>query len=211
AAPFAPPARAARPAPSGGPANPTVQRAPARTAVPLRRPAAPGTTATAAPLPVAPLAPPPPAAPHPPLPVSTQPAPARPAETTTTTSAGAPPVQRAFGLGRARGAISSLASHAAAAVADTFPDRRSSSPHRPAGQQPPSDPPPPYSEAAAPAEGGDAPPAYTAIPEGGFDPRQLTDFQLDELVHRIIGRVTRLVRTELRMDRERIGRLRDPR
>ncbi|WP_033038709.1 hypothetical protein [Streptomyces monomycini] len=44
-----------------------------------------------------------------------------------------------------------------------------------------------------------------------FDPRALTDFQLDELVHRIIGRVTRLIRTELRMDRERIGRLRDPR
>ncbi|OSC70879.1 hypothetical protein B5181_08360, partial [Streptomyces sp. 4F] len=57
----------------------------------------------------------------------------------------------------------------------------------------------------------DPPPAYTAVPAGGFDPRELTDFQLDELVHRIIGRVTRLVRTELRMDRERVGRLRDPR
>ncbi|MBX4179100.1 extensin, partial [Streptomyces geysiriensis] len=51
----------------------------------------------------------------------------------------------------------------------------------------------------------------TPSPAGGFDPRELTDFQLDELVHRIIGRVTRLVRTELRMDRERVGRLRDPR
>ncbi|MET8906058.1 extensin [Streptomyces sp. NPDC004538] len=166
---------------------------------------------------MAPLAPPPPAAPHPPLPVHTQPAPARPAETTTTTattaptSAATPPVQRAFGLGRARGAISSLASHAAAAVADTFPDRRSSSQHRPAGQSSPSDPSPPYSEAGSPAGDGDALPSYTAIPEGGLDPRELTDFQLDELVHRIIGRVTRLVRTELRMDRERIGRLRDPR
>ncbi|MFD9027732.1 extensin [Streptomyces parvulus] len=191
-----------------------MQRAPARTAVPLRRPAAPGTTATAVPLPVAPLAPPPPAAPHPPLPVHTQPAPARAAETTTTTattSAAAPPVQRAFGLGRARGAISSLASHAAAAVAETFPDRRSSSQHRPAGQPSPSDPSPPYSEAGSPAGDGAELPGYTAIPEGGLDPRQLTDFQLDELVHRIIGRVTRLVRTELRMDRERIGRLRDPR
>ncbi|MEU2878640.1 MULTISPECIES: hypothetical protein [Streptomyces] len=39
----------------------------------------------------------------------------------------------------------------------------------------------------------------------------MTDFQLDELVHRIIGRVTRLIRTELRLDRERIGKLRDPR
>ncbi|MEU7188941.1 hypothetical protein [Streptomyces sp. NPDC045369] len=48
-------------------------------------------------------------------------------------------------------------------------------------------------------------------PAAAFDPRALTDFQLDELVHRIIGRVTRLIRTELRMDRERIGRLRDPR
>ncbi|MER5489525.1 hypothetical protein ABT024_41175, partial [Streptomyces sp. NPDC002812] len=46
---------------------------------------------------------------------------------------------------------------------------------------------------------------------GAFDPRELSDHQLDELAHRIIGRITRLVRTELRMDRERIGRLRDPR
>ncbi|MFE9768357.1 extensin [Streptomyces sp. NPDC005808] len=44
-----------------------------------------------------------------------------------------------------------------------------------------------------------------------FDPRKLTSHQLDELTHRLIGRVTRLVRTELRMDRERIGKLRDPR
>ncbi|MBL1103166.1 extensin [Streptomyces sp. 5-8] len=72
---------------------------------------------------------------------------------------------------------------------------------------PPPGPPPPY----APASDGGPPPAYTEIPAGSFDPRELTDFQLDELVHRIIGRVTRLIRTELRMDRERIGRLRDPR
>ncbi|OQR60935.1 hypothetical protein B6E66_27295 [Streptomyces maremycinicus] len=45
----------------------------------------------------------------------------------------------------------------------------------------------------------------------GFDPRSLTDFQLDELTHRLTGRITRLLRTELRLDRERIGRLRDPR
>ncbi|MGW0706777.1 hypothetical protein ACWD4G_12585 [Streptomyces sp. NPDC002643] len=44
-----------------------------------------------------------------------------------------------------------------------------------------------------------------------FDPRTLTDFQLDELTHKLIGRITRLVRTELRLDRERIGKLRDPR
>ncbi|MDX2632016.1 extensin, partial [Streptomyces scabiei] len=52
----------------------------------------------------------------------------------------------------------------------------------------------------------------SATPPGApFDPRTLTDFQLDELTHKLIGRITRLVRTELRLDRERIGRLRDPR
>ena len=54
-------------------------------------------------------------------------------------------------------------------------------------------------------------PEYIAVPEGKFDPRSLTDFQLDELTHRLIGRITRLIRTELRLDRERIGKLRDPR
>ncbi|MEU5346310.1 hypothetical protein AB0H18_36740 [Streptomyces sp. NPDC020766] len=49
------------------------------------------------------------------------------------------------------------------------------------------------------------------VAKGQFDPRSLTDFQLDELTHRLIGRITRLVRTELRLDRERIGKLRDPR
>ncbi|MFI1108224.1 hypothetical protein ACH4TU_09735 [Streptomyces physcomitrii] len=58
---------------------------------------------------------------------------------------------------------------------------------------------------------GDDPPSYTAVPDGGFDPRALTDFQLDELTHRLTGRITRLLRTELRQDRERVGRLRDPR
>ena len=55
------------------------------------------------------------------------------------------------------------------------------------------------------------PPEYTPVAKGQFDPRSLTDFQLDELTHRLIGRITRLVRTELRLDRERIGKLRDPR
>ncbi|MEU6733962.1 extensin [Streptomyces physcomitrii] len=59
--------------------------------------------------------------------------------------------------------------------------------------------------------GSDDPPSYTAVPDGGFDPRALTDFQLDELTHRLTGRITRLLRTELRQDRERVGRLRDPR
>lgn len=54
-------------------------------------------------------------------------------------------------------------------------------------------------------------PDYTPVAKGQFDPRSLTDFQLDELTHRLIGRITRLVRTELRLDRERIGKLRDPR
>ncbi|GAQ68234.1 hypothetical protein SsS58_08693 [Streptomyces scabiei] len=51
----------------------------------------------------------------------------------------------------------------------------------------------------------------TPPPGAPFDPHTLTDFQLDELTHKLIGRITRLVRTELRLDRERIGRLRDPR
>ncbi|MFC9020617.1 hypothetical protein ACFTZG_31465, partial [Streptomyces albidoflavus] len=73
--------------------------------------------------------------------------------------------------------------------------------------------PPPYTPGGSggSSSAGEEPPAYSAVAQGGMDPRELTDFQLDELVHRIIGRVTRLVRTELRMDRERIGRLRDPR
>ncbi|MFD8866494.1 extensin [Streptomyces sp. NPDC059590] len=53
--------------------------------------------------------------------------------------------------------------------------------------------------------------ASERTPTAGFDPRALTDGQLDELVHRLIGPLTRLLRTELRLDRERVGRLRDPR
>ncbi|MCS0637526.1 extensin [Streptomyces sp. LP05-1] len=85
----------------------------------------------------------------------------------------------------------------------------------PAGDPPPYTPgvpPPPYAvDDPAPRAEAAPPPAYTAVRPGGFDPRELTEFQLDELAHRIIGRVTRLLRTELRLDRERIGRLRDPR
>ncbi|MFD5426748.1 hypothetical protein [Streptomyces sp. NPDC127084] len=44
-----------------------------------------------------------------------------------------------------------------------------------------------------------------------FDARALTGAQIDELTHRLIGPLTRLLRTELRLDRERTGRLRDPR
>ncbi|MCG8966860.1 extensin [Streptomyces sp. CL12-4] len=183
----------------------TVQRAPAK-AVPLRRSAPPDATAAGRPLPVAPLTPPQ-AAPHAPL----ERAPA--ADT-----APAHTVQRVPGR-----SIGALAAAASATVASTLGHFRTpSSPQsRVNDPPPPHEPPPSYSAATAPPGGrppsappGPAagpPPAYTAVPEGGFDPRELTDFQLDELVHRIIGRVTRLVRTELRMDRERIGRLRDPR
>ncbi|WP_175647662.1 extensin [Streptomyces cyaneochromogenes] len=51
----------------------------------------------------------------------------------------------------------------------------------------------------------------TPAPGPAFDPRSLTDFQLDDLTHRLVGRITRHLRTELRLDRERVGRLRDPR
>ncbi|WP_405562014.1 hypothetical protein [Streptomyces sp. NBC_01180] len=82
-------------------------------------------------------------------------------------------------------------------------------------------PPPPYTERP------DSPPPYSAVPpnlnngprcDGSteasgnrFDARELSDGQVDELTHRLMGPLTRLLRTELRMDRERIGRLRDPR
>ncbi|MFD5320169.1 hypothetical protein [Streptomyces sp. NPDC127098] len=48
-------------------------------------------------------------------------------------------------------------------------------------------------------------------PAAAFDPRALTPRQLDELTHRLTSRITRLLRTELRQDRERVGRLRDNR
>ncbi|MFJ3913770.1 extensin [Streptomyces vinaceus] len=131
-----------------------------------------------------------------------------------------PTVQRfpSFGFGSGSGsgrAIGALAAAASAGVAQTLghlqPSSQSSPPAPSAEPLPPYEPPGggPSSGTAVSAE--DPPPGYTAIAPGAFDPRDLTDFQLDELVHRIIGRVTRLVRTELRMDRERIGRLRDPR
>ncbi|QCX74123.1 hypothetical protein C9F11_02100 [Streptomyces sp. YIM 121038] len=113
-------------------------------------------------------------------------------------------------------AVGALAASAAATVADTLGRVE------PRGTERPEDPPPAYSPAAvdaAPppytvgstpvASDDEAPPAYTRVPEGSFDPKGLSDFQVDELVHRMVGRITRLIRTELRMDRERIGRLRD--
>ncbi|MFI5806709.1 hypothetical protein [Streptomyces sp. NPDC051561] len=121
---------------------------------------------------------------------------------------------------RGGGVTGALASAAATTVSQTLERfRPRSSPQH----APPADPPPAYSESAvqgppppsfAEATGstaGEPLPGYTPVPPGGFDPDKLTDLQLDALVHRIIGRITRHVRTELRMDRERIGRLRDPR
>ncbi|MHA6761773.1 hypothetical protein [Streptacidiphilus sp. PAMC 29251] len=67
-------------------------------------------------------------------------------------------------------------------------------------------PPPPYS-----------PPPTAQVTPGvdevtsRFDARKLKDAQVDELTHKLIGPLTRLLRTELRLDRERIGKLRDPR
>ncbi|PPS69307.1 hypothetical protein BZZ08_07309 [Streptomyces sp. MH60] len=169
---------------------------------------------------MAPLTPPRPSAARPELPVATQAAPALPDTApdapapASAASADMPPVQRFFRRShRAGRTTAALASHTAATVLDNLTRL-----HTPSSRPRPDDPPPPYSDPPPPYEAGsgaqppeDPPPGYTAVPEGGFDPRELTDFQLDELVHRIIGRVTRLVRTELRMDRERIGRLRDPR
>ncbi len=74
------------------------------------------------------------------------------------------------------------------------------------GSHPPSDPPPAYSpfDTRTSSPAGDESGA-------GFDARTLSDGQVDELTHRLIGPLSRLLRTELRMDRERIGRLRDSR
>ncbi|MFF5145429.1 extensin [Streptomyces sp. NPDC013157] len=76
-------------------------------------------------------------------------------------------------------------------------------------QPPPPDGPPPPGYSASASAADDPPPGYTAVEAGGFDPRALTEFQVDALVHRIIDRITRHVRTELRRDRERVGKLRD--
>ncbi|MFJ6083173.1 hypothetical protein ACIQI8_17425 [Streptomyces sp. NPDC092369] len=192
-------------------------------ATPLRRPAPPGTGG--APLPVAALTPPP-------SPPSSGVQGSAPAATGSQQSAAASPlaVQRApWSRSKSsspakhqtrHSATGALAAAAAATVASAVgrhtpaappATARRSEPPPPYSSHtagPPPNPPPPYSVSASAAA---PPPEYTAVPAGGFDPRELTDFQLDELVHRIIGRITRLIRTELRMDRERIGKLRDPR
>ncbi|MFI2049505.1 extensin [Streptomyces purpureus] len=73
---------------------------------------------------------------------------------------------------------------------------------------PQQEPPPPYSPHPPVTAPNEPPPAYTPV---DFDARALTGAQVDELTHRLIGPLTRLLRTELRLDRERIGRLRDSR
>lgn len=162
-----------------------------RKTTPVTEPA-PGTTHT--PLPVAPLTPP-------------------PAPATADSPASPPVVQRFWKSSKSKSqhtppghsATGALAAAAAVTVGETLSNRIS-----PAARPHHADTPPPYEPPTGPSADA-SPPEYTAVPAGTFDPRDLTDFQLDELVHRIIGRVTRLVRTELRMDRERIGKLRDPR
>ncbi|GGM03646.1 hypothetical protein GCM10010129_53870 [Streptomyces fumigatiscleroticus] len=158
-----------------------------------RTPAVPVT-----PLPVAPASAP--AVQRSPLPVT---APAAPAAPLAPTPA-APAVQR--------GPLPVTAPAPPAAPAAAPVVQRVPGAHATAASPPGS--PPPYSEGAPPpaySPGAAAPPAYTEVPRNAFNPRDLTDFQLDELTHRLTGRITRLLRTELRLDRERIGRLRDPR
>ncbi|MFE5139447.1 hypothetical protein ACFRDV_17505 [Streptomyces fagopyri] len=91
-------------------------------------------------------------------------------------------------------------------------------PTAPPPPPPPTGPPPAYSASEPPSSpsssgnrGGQseqAPPAYTPV---DFNPRALTPGQIDELTHKLAGPITRLLRTELRLERERIGKLRDPR
>ncbi|MFL1902001.1 extensin [Streptomyces tauricus] len=128
---------------------------------------------------------------------ATAPAPAAPAPPRPAPAPAPVPVQRA--PERALLPTSARTTTAVSAVTARGSSSRDSS-----GAGSGDDPPPPY-------EQGGPPPAYTAVAKGQFDPRSLTDFQLDELTHRLIGRITRLIRTELRLDRERIGKLRDPR
>ncbi|MFI2351774.1 hypothetical protein ACH492_33160 [Streptomyces sp. NPDC019443] len=81
------------------------------------------------------------------------------------------------------------------------------------GPQPPVGPPPPggHPQVGAPHANRAHPDAGSGAVGAAFDARHLTDGQVDELTHRLIGPLTRLLRTELRLDRERIGKLRDPR
>ncbi|MFK0048922.1 extensin [Streptomyces sp. NPDC090741] len=104
----------------------------------------------------------------------------------------------------------------AAAAAATHPPvpPRPPVPHTP--QSPPSPPPPPPPRTVQRASElttrkTSTTHTHAPVPDAAFNPRSLTEFQLDELTHRLISRITRQLRTEFRLDRERIGKLRDPR
>ncbi|MET7881598.1 hypothetical protein [Streptomyces avermitilis] len=95
-------------------------------------------------------------------------------------------------------------------INSTSPPPYSASPPPPP-PPPPSGPPPAYSANEPPASHSadeEALPAYTPV---DFNPRALTPGQIDELTHKMAGPIVRLLRTELRLERERTGRLRDPR
>ncbi|MEU9365916.1 hypothetical protein AB0D71_14400 [Streptomyces avermitilis] len=95
-------------------------------------------------------------------------------------------------------------------INSTSPPPYSAGP-QPPPPPPPSGPPPAYSPnepSASHSAGEEALPAYTPL---DFNPRALTPGQIDELTHKMAGPIVRLLRTELRLERERIGRLRDPR
>ncbi|MBY8888857.1 extensin [Streptomyces sp. PTM05] len=104
-----------------------------------------------------------------------------------------------------------------ATVAFPTPERpmaTSAAPATPPPPYTPSGPPPPYTPVSRPTSSpaSGAARANGPAPAGEeFDARALSDGQIDELTHRLLGPLTRLLRTELRLDRERIGRLRDPR
>jgi hypothetical protein len=53
------------------------------------------------------------------------------------------------------------------------------------------------------------PPRQTAT--AGVPVTQASEREMDELARRLVGPISRLLRTELRLDRERVGRLRDTR
>ncbi|MFD9794609.1 hypothetical protein ACFWXK_27100 [Streptomyces sp. NPDC059070] len=189
-------------------------------AAPLLRPAASGSGAGGrAPLAVTALTPP---TQRTPAPLPSGPAAPATAPTRAPGNPGAPAVQRQLGQ-----TIGALASAVSSTVGSTFAHLHRPSNGRSASGRsrhdtaeqlpaysplPPGGAPPGYPARPVEASGTpEPPPGYTEVPKGAFNPRELTEFQLDELVHRISGRITRHIRTELRLDRERIGRLRDTR
>ncbi|TDC12561.1 hypothetical protein E1284_23125 [Actinomadura bangladeshensis] len=58
---------------------------------------------------------------------------------------------------------------------------------------------------------GRSKPEKAAGQRGAVVDQQRSDGELDELARRLVGPLARLLRAELRMDRERVGRLRDRR